>query len=444
MTVFNFEVLLLWFDNIVQILQWVAVVLALAHISMRVKWLKKAIRSAQAHWYAALIASIFFGLLAILGNHSRIIWETNIHNGHLEIMQYLSSKKFPGQPSVSLRDLMILVAGLSAGPWVGLGSGLIAGSERLLIGGHTGLISSMATLLFGFFAGLMRCYCPRCISNRWGIFALAIAATLIKMLLIYYCASEVEWAHNLVWATILPATAVNAIGCLLFLSVIQDLKRERQEHLLQTATLRTLKAQIEPHFLNGALSKLHAFIRTDPDKARDFVLLLRDFCNDTRKFTDRNTISLQQEMIQLQRYLDIQSLRLGDKLQVTFAVPEHLFTMQVLPGCLLTFVENAIYHGFMGLEPPYTLAICAEDNGNQLILSVCDNGIGITPKQRLALGNSPVHSSNDGGGIALFQLVQCLTLIFDENARITFENNKPKGTRATLIQPILKHERSNL
>lgn len=130
MDTLDFKVLQQWFDNIVQILQWVAVVLALAHISMRVKWLKKAIRGAQTNWYAGLIASIFFGLLAILGNHSRIIWETNINTGHLEIMQYLSSQKFPGQASVSLRDLMILVAGLSAGPWVGLGSGLIAGSER--------------------------------------------------------------------------------------------------------------------------------------------------------------------------------------------------------------------------------------------------------------------------------------------------------------------------
>lgn len=255
------------------------------------------------------------------------------------------------------------------------------------------------------------------------------------MLLIYYCASEVEWAHNLVWTTILPATAVNAIGCLIFLSVIQDLKQERQEHLVQTATLRTLKAQIEPHFLNGALSKLHAFIRTDPEKARDFVLLLRDFCNDTRKFTDCNTISLQQEMTQLQRYLDIQALRLDDKLHTTFSIPEHLFEMQVLPGCMLTFVENAIYHGFVGLEPPYKLNISAKDQGANLILSVSDNGVSISSNQQQSLGNVPVQSSNNGSGVALYQLAQCLILIFGERAQITFEDNKPTGTKANLIQP---------
>ncbi|MEQ1638456.1 MAG: LytS/YhcK type 5TM receptor domain-containing protein [Methylococcales bacterium] len=435
MAAFDFKVLLLWFDNSVQILQWVAVVLVVARASMRVKWLKKAIRGAQTHWYAGLIASVFFGFLAVLGNHSRMIWETN-PNGHLEIMQFLSSKHWPQQPSVSLRDLMVLVAGLSAGPWVGFGSGLIAGSERFLVGGLVGSASGLTTLLLGVLGGLVMRFCPRCTLSRSGVSAVAITATLIKLLIVYYFVTPVEYAHDLVWATIFPATTVNAIGCLLFLSVIQDLKRERLEQLLQLARLRTLKAQIEPHFLNNRLNELNRLIRTDPDEARDYIILLADFCNDTRAFSEYNTVSLHQELTQLQRYLDLRRLDLGDKLQTTFAIPEDLFPIQVLPGCLLTFAENALKHAFNNCKPPYKLDIRAAAQGKNLILSVSDNGSGITPEQRLVLGNAPMQTRNKkGGGVALYQLTQCLNLILGDNARIDFKSSDNGGTVAMIIQP---------
>jgi two-component system sensor histidine kinase LytS len=434
MAAFDFKVLLLWLDNAAQIMQWITVVLVLAHVSMRINWLKKAIRGSRTHWRYALITSIFFGLLAILGNHSRMIWEMNA-NGHLEIKQFLSSMKWiEGRASVSLREVMVLVAGLSAGPWVGLGSGLIAGYERFFVGDMMSSSSAITTPLLGVLAGLVIRYYPHCALNYWGVLVVALSATWIKLMIVYHL-TAIESAHSLVWATVIPASMVSAIGCLLFMSVIKDLERDRQEQLLQNAELRALKAQIEPHFLNNTLNDLHTFIRTDPDKARDYVVLLADFCNDTRQFSEYNTVSLYQELTQLQRYLDFQSLRLGDKLQVTFDIPEGLFSTQVLPGSLLTLAENSHKHGFRKRPPPYKLEIRAQEQGQNLILSVSDNGQGISPEQKSILGNEPIPSMNKGGGVALYQLAQCLNLILGKDARITFERGSNGGTVAKLIQP---------
>ncbi len=445
MASFDFKVLLLWFDNSVQILQWVAVVLLVARVSVRVKWLKKAIRGAETNWRYAMIAICFFGLLAILGNHSRLMMDTNEcdqlmldtnKDSQLMIKQLLSSMKWPeGKPSISLREVMVLVAGLSAGPWVGLGTGLIAGYERFFVGDDMALKSGVTTPLLGLLAGLVMRYCPRCALNYGGVLLIALAATWLKFLIVYQL-STIETEHNLVWASVAPASMVNTIGCLLFLSVIQDLKRERLEQSLQLAELRTLKAQLEPHFIPRALIKVCALIGDDSEKAKDSLILIRDFCRQIRKFIEFNTISLHQEMTQLQRYLDIQTLSLGHKLQTTFSVPEHLFEIPVLPGCMLTFVENAIHHGSIkGLERPYILAICAEDHGDELILSVSDNGVGISLDRQLNLGKAQVESADGGSGVALYQLAQCLSLVYGDNAKINFEPNMPNGTKAVLTQP---------
>ncbi len=430
----DFKVLLLWLDNTAQVLQWVAVVLLVARVSMREKWLKNAIRGSLTHWRYALIASIFFGLLAILGNHSRLVWEMNAA-GHLEIKQFLSSMKWAeGQASISLREVMVLVAGLSAGPMVGLGSGLIAGAERFFVGDMMASNSGITTPLLGALAGLIVRYCPRFAFSYWGVFIVALFATWIKLLIVYHLTTT-ESAHDMIWATVIPASMVNTIGCLLFLSVIKDLRREHLELLVQNAELRALKAQIEPHFLNNTLNDLHTFIRTDPDKARAYVVLLADFCNDTRQFSECRTISLRQELTQLQRYLDFQSLRLGDKLQLMFETPEALFSMQVLPGCLITFVENALKHGFNNRPPPYQLEIRAQEQGLELVLSVSDNGRGISPEQKAMLGNETMPSTNKGGGVALYQLTQCLHMVFGESARIEFDDGNHGGTIAKLTQP---------
>lgn len=433
----DLKVLQLWFDNSVQILQWVAVVLVVARVSVRVQWLKKAIRGTESNWRYAMIAICFFGLLAILGNHSRLILDTNI-DGQLMIKQLLAGMDWAaGKPSISLREVMVLVAGLSAGPWVGLGTGLVAGYERFFVGDLMALKSGVTTPLLGLLAGLVMRYCPRCALNYSGVLLMALTATWLKFLIVYQL-STIETEHNLVWATVIPASMVNTIGCLLFLSVIQDLKRERLEQLLQLATLRTLKAQIEPHFLNNTLNDLNELIGTDPDEACYFVGLLADFCNDTRKFSDSEckTISLHQELTQLQRYLDLRRLDFGDELQTTFLIPEDLFSRQVLPGGLITFTENALKHGFKNCQSPYKLDIRAAEQGENLILSVSDNGLGIAADQQLVLGNAPVKSTNKkGNGVALYQLVQCLNLILGENARIDFKNGDNGGTVAMIIQP---------
>jgi sensor histidine kinase YesM len=108
---------------------------------------------------------------------------------------------------------------------------------------------------------------------------------------------------------------------------------------------------------------------------------------------------------------------------------------QVLPGCLLTLIENALKHGFKGRRAPYQLIISAEEHGENLLLKVSDNGRGITSEYISELGIHPIKSEMKGGGVALYQLLRSMKMLFGDNVKISFESILNQGTTVSLRQP---------
>ena len=437
----DLSICLHWFDETVQLLQRFFVVVVAAFIAIRFEWLRQALRGAELKWRYRVPAIGVFGLLAILGTHSGI--PIDIHQGlrAIDLSAELPEKLGETQAIVGFRDTMALVAGLIGGPWVGLGAGLLAGAERYQLGGFAALASGLASVILGVFAGGIRCLRPHWVTTVTGVFWVAIAGTLLHRLLILILVRPYNDALALSWEVVVPVGIVNSLGCMLFFWIMRDLDRDRLEKEAQEARLlalqaelRALRAQVDPHFLNNALNDLRSLIRTDPDKARYYVGQLADFFHTTRQFAGLNTISLAQELAQLQRFLALQRLGLGDKLQDSFAVAEELLTVQVLPGCLLTLVENALKHGFKGRPAPYQLDVSAQAEGENLFLKVTDNGRGMTPERLAELGKCPVQSENKGGGVALHQLLQSLRLIFGESVELSFDSVVGQGTVALLRQ----------
>jgi LytS/YehU family sensor histidine kinase len=218
------------------------------------------------------------------------------------------------------------------------------------------------------------------------------------------------------------------------LALQAQIERDRQQQLAQQSELRALRAQIEPHFLNNILNDLNSLIRTDPNKARRYVLELADFFRHTHKFARENTISLREESEQLQRYIELQGLGFEDKLQASIDICSHFMHFEVLPGCLNTLVENTIKHAFEGIKPPYQVHISADETDSEIILHVRDNGRGLSPERMAKLGKTPVQSANHGGGVALYQLTQSLALEFGDSAGLKIESGS-SGTTVSLTLP---------
>lgn len=377
---------------------------------------------------------MYFGFLAIIGTHSGLV--VDVHQGGT-VVKWTSGLSFSLQQSfaiIGFRDLMVLTAGLFGGPWVGLGAGLMAGSERYLLGGFAGSASAVATVLQGLGAGLSRRVWPRWTMTSQGILAVSMLGTLLQKLIIFHFVQPPVDAEVLVRETVIPVMVINCLGCLLFMVVMKDLGRDRLKIQAQQAELRALQAQVEPHFLNNTLNAIHTLIKLDAEAAAQYVVKLARYFDTTRQTASTNSISLAQELAHLKQYLDFQDLRFPGKFNFNEHIPDSLLACQIPPRSLQTLVENALSHGMRSRGGRLEISVKGEDFGEMMALCVADNGNGIAPDRLKDLGKNAV-ASRQGGGSALFQLEQNLGLAFNGQARLDIHSQLEHGFSVLLHLP---------
>ena len=114
--------------------------------------------------------------------------------------------------------------------------------------------------------------------------------------------------------------------------------------LAREAELRALRAQIDPHFLFNSLQSISALTTADPPAARRMCLLLADFLRDTLTLGSQARISIGRELLLARRFLEIEQVRFGDRLQVDIESWQ-AGQISVPPLILQPLVENAVRHG---------------------------------------------------------------------------------------------------
>ena len=114
------------------------------------------------------------------------------------------------------------------------------------------------------------------------------------------------------------------------------------------AELRALRAQLNPHFLFNSLNSINALVGADPEGARRMCERLGDFLRRTLALGARDAVTLGEELALVDRYLDIEQVRFGERLRVERAFDPAAAGCQVPPLLLQPLVENAIKHGIQG------------------------------------------------------------------------------------------------
>ena len=128
---------------------------------------------------------------------------------------------------------------------------------------------------------------------------------------------------------------------------LQEKMREgaRLNELLKESELNMLRSQINPHFLFNSLNSISSLTVTDPEKAREMLIKFSDFLRYSVSTNAAGFTSLEKEMINIQRYLEIEKVRFGDKLVFEFKM-EGNCKQHLIPAMLLQpLFENAIKHG---------------------------------------------------------------------------------------------------
>ena len=118
---------------------------------------------------------------------------------------------------------------------------------------------------------------------------------------------------------------------------------EAQVHARE-AELRSLRAQIDPHFLFNSLHSISALTSVDARAARRMCVLLGDFFRDSLAFGSQDRITIERELQLAERFLEIEQVRFGDRLRVNVETPTD-GNWLVPPLLLQPLVENAVTHG---------------------------------------------------------------------------------------------------
>lgn len=146
---------------------------------------------------------------------------------------------------------------------------------------------------------------------------------------------------NLLWRSLVIGTIVGGFALRYF--YIQQ--QWRSQTLAQASyRLQALQARIRPHFLFNTLNSLTTLVHTHPHKAEDALLDLADLFRHSLRGGEESA-TLQQELDLTRRYLAIESLRLGARLQIEWDIAEQTLQLATPPLIVQPLVENAIYHG---------------------------------------------------------------------------------------------------
>lgn len=214
------------------------------------------------------------------------------------------------------------------------------------------------------------------------------------------------------------------------IDLLENKNREiRLEHALQEAQYNKLNQQIQPHFLFNTLNVILSLARLN--RTSELIRALETF-SQFLNFKYKSTeplIPLAQEIQYTQYYLDIQSLRFGDRLQIQLEYPKELLNALVPPFLLQTLVENSFKHGLEKKVGEALLNIRFNQVADVVYLEVIDNGL---------MGEINSFSSNEGHG--LDNIKKRLRLYFSDKAQILITSNE-SGTNVKVIWPLVYDSR---
>ncbi len=200
-------------------------------------------------------------------------------------------------------------------------------------------------------------------------------------------------------------------------------ERERLRTQAMVAELKALKAQINPHFFFNTLNTIAHLAETHPEDAVATVEKLADLFRYALVATKRDRVRLEEELNHVQRFLDIERLRYGRRLQVEWKIQDDVKHRQLPPMLLQPLVENAVRYG-TDADGAVSISIGAYRGEGTLNVEVADQGTEEVDHEQL------LHS----GGTGIKNVNHRLKTLYGRQIR--FRTNTPHGLVAEIRIPV--------
>jgi hypothetical protein len=204
----------------------------------------------------------------------------------------------------------------------------------------------------------------------------------------------------------------------------RELRTSELERHLAQARLQALQMQLNPHFLFNTLHAISALMHKDVEAADSMIARLSDLLRYALESTDAQEVSLKQELSFLERYLEIEQTRFGDRLIVHKTIDPLALEAQVPNLVLQPLVENAIRHGIEPHARRGEISLSARRETGMLHLEVRDNGSGLAD-----------NKTSPDEGVGLSNTRARLTELYGDQYRFEFRNSDEGGFIVHLAIP---------
>lgn len=202
--------------------------------------------------------------------------------------------------------------------------------------------------------------------------------------------------------------------------------------------LDILQAQINPHFLYNTLDSLYwkAVESGNEEIGEDILSLSQLFRLVLNRGNGIVTVRLEMEL--LERYLHIQKMRFGKRLEYEIKLEDTILEEKIPKLILQPFVENAIVHGFEKGEKDYLLTISGKREKNYMTFSIIDSGVGMSEEQLQAIWDKSdprQYASQRIGRYAIKNVKERLELVYKEDYKLLVKSKEGQGTTVEITVP---------
>lgn len=285
------------------------------------------------------------------------------------------------------------------------------------------------------------------------LLAIIIFVTLIAVTVAFYISNGITKRINQLiknmkkiekenWDVNISIDSNDEIGVLqkhfnYMVSHIKRLIREKYQGEIdkKNAELKALQAQINPHFLYNTLDMVNWL--SYKYNAQDISSIIENLAKFFKisLSNGRDIIPIRDEITHVRIYLDIQNKRFGDSITAVFDVSKEIEELSTVKLILQPIVENAILHGIQEKEDKTgVISITGRVENNKVILVVKDDGIGIEEASLKGL----LHN-NKSKGYGVKNVNERIRLYFGEDNGLFYESIPGKGTKVTLVFPVVPY-----
>jgi sensor histidine kinase YesM len=176
------------------------------------------------------------------------------------------------------------------------------------------------------------------------------------------------------------------------------------ENLAKTTELELLKTQLNPHFLFNALNSIKALVIINPEQSRDAIVKLSELLRFTLQYGKELLIPVNDEMKEVKKYLELEQLRFGNRLQIEYSIDDTTLSQTIPPAIVLTLAENAIKHGV------------AKQMGNSILII---SSIIYEDSLHICIENTGSYLPENSTGIGLKHITRRLEEVYHHKAFFT-------------------------